>query len=273
MDDAVDRAIDFLWERYSEPLSLAEIASSALLSRFHFARLFRDATGVSPGRFLAAIRIHQAKLLLLNSSLSVTKISAAVGYSSLGSFSTYFTASVGVSPGRFRRLARTGGFGSLGPQPDRRAGSGAVAGAISLPEGHGNARVYVGAFPTPIAQYSPAAGVIVDVPGGRPSCYHLPDVPEGSWFVHAVGVADGVGPDPSAQRGSLIGRRESVRVTADGITSAAVRLRPPRPVDPPVLLALPDLEPLPSHTGIIGCPAIGARPAVTGRHDRMAPIA
>lgn len=266
MDSAIERAIECIWERYSEPLSLTEIAESALLSRFYFARLFRDTIGITPCRFLAAIRIHQAKRLLLNTSMSITDISSAVGYNSLGSFTNYFTASVGVSPGRFRRLSRTGGFELPGPQPDPRTAVGAVAGTISLPEGHGNARVYVGAFRTPIVQHPSAAAVIVDVPSGRPSCYHLPDVPEGTWFVHAVGVADGVGPDPWDGRTTLVGGRDAVTVTADSVTSAAVRLRRGRPADPPVLLALPDLEPPPPLAAVAGCPAITPRPVSAGHH-------
>jgi AraC family transcriptional regulator len=278
MDNAVERAIECIWERYSEPLSLTEIAESARLSRFYFTRLFRDATGITPGRFLAAIRIHQAKLLLLNTSMSIADVTSAVGYNSLGSFSNYFTASVGVSPGRFRRLSRTGRFGLPSPQPNRRTGSGAVAGTISLPEGHGHARVYVGAFPTPIVQYPSAAGVTVDVPAARPCCYHLPDVPEGTWFIRAVGVADGVGPDPSSRRASLLGRHDSVTVTADNITSTAVRLRRPQLADPPILLALPALEPPPAPVVISGCPAITPRPAParhqpTGGYHRIAPSA
>lgn len=259
MDNAIERALECIWERYSQPLSLTEIAESALLSRFYFARLFRDATGITPGRFLAAIRIHQAKRLLLSSSMSITDISFAVGYNSLGSFTNYFTTSVGVSPGRFRRLSRTGGFGLTRPQPNPRTGFGAVAGTISLPEGHGNARVYVGAFPTAIVQHPSAAAVIIDVPSGRPSCYHLPDVPEGTWFVHAVGVADGVGPDPRAHRTWLVGGRDSVPVAVGSVTSAAMRLRPERLADPPVLLALPDLEPPPAMA--TGCPVVTERPA------------
>src|ERR1700733_1339176 len=122
MDDAIERAIECIWERYSEPLSLTQIAESALLSRFYFARLFREATGITPGRFLAAIRIHQAKRLLLSTPMSITDISSAVGYNSLGSFTNYFTASVGVSPGQFRRLSRTGGFGLPLPPEDPRTG-------------------------------------------------------------------------------------------------------------------------------------------------------
>jgi len=263
MDNAVEKAIEYIRERYSEPISLADIAESASLSRFYFARQFRNATGITPGRFLAAIRIHQAKHLLLTTSMRITDIAFAVGYNSLGSFTNYFTTSVGVSPGRYRRLARTGGFEP--PRPSPRPGSGAVAGTVSLPKGHGNARVYVGAFRTPIVQYPAAAAVIVDVPAGRPSCYRLPGVPEGTWFMHAVGVADGVGPDPRAHRTPLVGGREAVTVTAGGVTSAAVRLRRVRPADPPALLALPDLDPLPAAEPVTGCPAITPRPAAARR--------
>jgi AraC-like DNA-binding protein len=278
MDKAVERAIECIWERYSEPLSLTEIAESALLSRFYFSRLFRDATGISPGRFLAAVRIHQAKRLLLSTSMNITDISFTVGYNSLGSFTNYFTASVGVSPGKFRRISRTGRFGLPGPQPNPRAGRGAVAGTISLPEGHGNARVYVGAFPTVIVQHPPATAVIVDVPSGRPCCYNLPDVPEGTWYVRAVGVADGVGPEPRVHRTSLVGGHGSAEVTAGSVTSAAVRLRPGQLTDPPVLLALPDLEPPSCLAAITACPAVTPRPAPpkerrAGGYSRMVPSA
>jgi AraC family transcriptional regulator len=271
MDNAVERAIECIWQRYSEPLSLTEIAFP--LSRSYFARLFRDTTGITPGRFLAAIRIHQAKRLLLNTSTSVTDISFAVGYNSLGSFSNYFTTSVGVSPGRFRRLSRNGGIGLPSPRPNPGTGSGAVAGTISLPEGHGNARVYVGAFGTPIVQHPSVSAVIVDVPTGRPSCYYLPNVPEGTWFVHAVGVADGVGPVPWADRTSLVGRHDLVTVYAESVTSAAVRLRRGRAFDPPILLALPDLEPLPALAAVAGCPAVTPRSApVRSAPVRPAPV-
>ncbi|SMD25715.1 AraC-type DNA-binding protein [Kibdelosporangium aridum] len=259
MDSAVERAIGLMWERYSEPLSLTDIALP--LSRSYFARLFRDTVGVTPGRFLAAVRIFQAKQLLVDSSLSVTDVSFAVGYNSLGSFTNGFTTSVGVSPGRFRRLARSGEFTVDSQRPKPGTGLGAVAGTVSLPEGLGNARVFVGAFPTPVVQYPSFGGVILDVPSGRPTCYHLSDVPEGTWFVHAVAVADGFGPVPWTDRTSLIGRRDAVTVTADSVTSAAMRLRRVRLVDPPVLLALPVLEPPPALAAGGGCPVIGPRSA------------
>jgi len=96
MQAAVERAIKSMWERYDEPLTLAELADAAILSRFYFSRVFRNVTGTSPGRFLTAIRLYKAKNLLLSTSLSVTELSYRVGYNSLGTFTTRFTKSVGV---------------------------------------------------------------------------------------------------------------------------------------------------------------------------------
>ena len=84
MNSAVDRAVNCIWERHGDPLSLADMAQSAMLSRFHFARVFEEQTGVSPGRFLDAVRIYRAKRMLLISTMSVAGVSSAVGYSSLG---------------------------------------------------------------------------------------------------------------------------------------------------------------------------------------------
>src|SRR6202451_1314892 len=78
MNSAVDRAVNCIWERYGDPLSLADMAQSAMLSRFHFVRAFEEQTGVSPGRFLDAVRIYRAKRMLLVSTMSVAGVSSAV---------------------------------------------------------------------------------------------------------------------------------------------------------------------------------------------------
>lgn len=237
MDQAVERAIVRIWESYSEPLSIAELAATALLSRFHFVRVFRNVTGITPARFLAAVRIYQAKRLLQTTSMRITDVSLAVGYNSVGSFTNHFTRSVGVSPGRFRRISWNGGFGM--PRAERKtvAPHGTVTGTISLPAGRVPAadRAYVGAFRTPILQHRPAVAAVVDVPGG----YVLPDVPAGTWFIQAVAGA-GTGP------ALLTGGQIPVTVTAGAVTRAAVRLRPAQLIDPPALLALPDLPTCPA---------------------------
>jgi AraC family transcriptional regulator len=143
MNSAVERTAKFIWEHYSEPLSLADIAKSASLSRFHLSRVFQAATMVSPCRFLSAVRIYQAKQMLLTGPASITDISFAVGYQSLGSFTNYFTSSVGVSPRRFRRMARNRGFGFPCPATGAPSAQGAVRGTVSLPRGYAGGRVYL----------------------------------------------------------------------------------------------------------------------------------
>jgi AraC-like DNA-binding protein len=243
MNSAVERAINCIWERYGEPLSLADIAQSAILSRFHFSRLFKDATGVPPGRFLSAVRIYQAKRMLATTSVNVTDISFAVGFNSLGSFTNHFTDSVGISPSRFRRLSRSGGFELDDQPPDRRPSGGTVAGVVALPDGYAYARVYLGAFSTPIVQRRPVSAVLADVRDHAGACaFRLVNVPDGDWFVHAVAVADTADPEPWTRRTLLVGQAR-VTVLAGVADRAEISLRPRRPTDLPILLALPDLEP------------------------------
>jgi AraC family transcriptional regulator len=243
MNSAVERAIASIWERYNEPLSLAEIAKSAILSRFHFSRVFREATGVSPGRFLTAVRIYQAKRMLVTTSLSVTDISLDVGYNSLGSFTNRFTESVGISPARFRRMSKNGTY----ELPDLAPGStpflGMVDGCVGLPRAYAGARVYLGAFKNPIVQGLPAAATIVRATSpGQLVPYRLAGVPAGEWFVQAVAVADTADPEPWTRRSLLVATQGCVSVRPDCVAQADVYLRPRRPTDLPILLALPDLE-------------------------------
>jgi AraC-like DNA-binding protein len=237
MNSAVDRAVSCIWERYGDPLSLADMARSAMLSRFHFARVFEKQTGVSPGRFLAAVRIYQAKRLLLLSSMSVADVSSAVGYGSLGSFTSHFTDSVGISPDRFRHASHHDHVSARSMLPDSPVPEGAAMGTVRLPEGYVAARVYVGIFDTQILQRRPQSATLLDVTSQRTHPYWLPRVPDGRWFLHAVAVADTDEPEPWTRRHLLVGGGDQVKSTLGAMT-----LRPRSLADVPALLALPDLE-------------------------------
>jgi AraC family transcriptional regulator len=243
MNNAVECAIARMWEGYSEPLSLADIAKSAILSRFHFSRVFRAATGVSPGRFLSAVRIYEAKRMLVSTSLSVTDISLAVGYNSLGSFTNRFTASVGVPPTRFRRMRDSGAPEAAGPGVVSSPPYGTVAGLLDLPPRYSAARVYVGAFRTPIVECLPLSSAIIEAEPDRAAGYRLPGVPSGEWFIRAIAVADTADPEPWTTRSLLVGGHGSVKVTAGAVTETNITMHPKRPTDPPILLAVPGLEP------------------------------
>lgn len=105
---AIERSIKAMWNHHADPLSLGQLAETAFYSKFHYSRMFNEATGTSPGRFLAAIRLFMAKRHLLETAASVSDITYRVGYNSLGTFTSRFTRSVGIAPTRYRFLARCG---------------------------------------------------------------------------------------------------------------------------------------------------------------------
>ncbi|MER7494395.1 helix-turn-helix transcriptional regulator [Streptomyces pharetrae] len=101
--DAMDRD-------WADPgLDLAAVAGRAGYSRFHFVRAFKAAYGETPGRYLTHRRIERAEELLRAADLSVTEICHLVGFSSLGTFSTRFKSSTGLTPSEYRaRYVRAG---------------------------------------------------------------------------------------------------------------------------------------------------------------------
>ena len=95
------RARDFVDREYASGIDVAAMARSASMSTAHFSRRFRIAYGETPYSYLMTRRVERAKSLLRQGA-SVTEACMAVGCSSLGSFSTRFTALVGVTPSRYR---------------------------------------------------------------------------------------------------------------------------------------------------------------------------
>jgi AraC-like DNA-binding protein len=237
MQSAVERAIETIWDRYNEPLSLSEMADAAILSRFHFSRVFRSLTGTSPCRFLAAVRLAKAKDILLQSSMNVTDIAYEVGYNSLGTFTSRFTKSVGVSPARYRQLSKAG---MPAPLPTVHPGAhGVVRGLVALPDTAQPLRIYIGAFDSPIAQGMPVACDVLDAPGP----FRLNDVPDGPWFIRAaaVGLRD-VDPRPWARKPLFVGAVEPVHIRRERSVDIDLELHPVGLLDLPVLVALPELD-------------------------------
>src|SRR5215218_1141666 len=92
------RAKDLADGRYFEPLGVADLAAAAGLSRAHFSREFRRAFGVSPHAYLLTRRLERAAALLRVTDHRVAEICLSVGLTSVGSFTTSFTRTYGVSP-------------------------------------------------------------------------------------------------------------------------------------------------------------------------------
>jgi AraC-like DNA-binding protein len=96
------RAKDLADARYAEPLDVDDMAAAAGLSRAHFSREFRRAFGVSPHAYLLTRRLERAAALLRVTDHSVAEICMSVGLTSVGSFTTSFTRTYGVSPTAYR---------------------------------------------------------------------------------------------------------------------------------------------------------------------------
>jgi AraC-like DNA-binding protein len=95
-------AKDLADARYFESLGVDDLARAAGLSRAHFSREFRRAFGESPHAYLLTRRLERAAALLRNTDRSVADICFSVGLKSVGSFTTSFTRSYGVSPTAYR---------------------------------------------------------------------------------------------------------------------------------------------------------------------------
>ena len=100
---AVRRVRDHIDRNFAGPLTLRDLAALSGMSRFHLVREFRAAYGETPIRYLSRRRIERAQDLLRYANLTVTEVCMAVGYSSLGSFSSRFSELVGESPAAYQR--------------------------------------------------------------------------------------------------------------------------------------------------------------------------
>ena len=245
---AVGRSVRRMRGNISEEHSLPKLARSALLSPFHFHRVFRQLTAATPARFLAALRMAEAKRLLVYTSMSVTDICMQVGYSSLGTFTTQFTRLVGVPPRRFRQL--------IAPFADQRFADILTQIQPALPEpavvqvtgvvtgGPGDgAPAVMGLFQSGIPQERPAACAIVRAP----SIASFGNLPDGEYhalamsFAPTATVVDAlVCEDPDL---CFVGASTTLVRIEDGQSVTAgpfrIQLRPRRPIDPPLVLALP----------------------------------
>lgn len=96
------RARDLADARYTEPLTVDDLASAASMSRAHFSREFRRAFGETPYAYLLTRRLERAATLLRGTDYTVADICMQVGLSSVGSFTSSFARVYGVTPTEYR---------------------------------------------------------------------------------------------------------------------------------------------------------------------------
>ncbi|MFC4776219.1 AraC family transcriptional regulator [Paenibacillus sp. GCM10023252] len=101
-DYYMNKVVEFIEINYSRSLAIAEIAEVVGLDRKYLARIFKEASGVSPQQYLIQFRVRKACQLLQETSLTISQIAYSVGYSNPLLFSKMFKQTQGLSPLAYR---------------------------------------------------------------------------------------------------------------------------------------------------------------------------
>jgi AraC family transcriptional regulator len=104
---AVRRAIEFIQANLAGSIHLEDIATAASLSAFHFSRIFKRTTGMTPLRYVTRMRVELVKKLLRESQMSVATIADATGFSDQSHMSKIFKRLTGTTPRTFRISTHT----------------------------------------------------------------------------------------------------------------------------------------------------------------------
>ena len=99
---AVEAAL-WLEDNLAEPVGLEDAAREVELSPFHFLRIFRSVTGVTPHQYLVRLRLRRAAKLLAEGAMPVTEVALEAGFGDLSNFVRTFGRAAGVSPARFSK--------------------------------------------------------------------------------------------------------------------------------------------------------------------------
>lgn len=99
----VKRITDWITAHLDEDFNLEQLARQAGLSKFHFHRLFKQATGLSPAQFQRNARMEEAKRRLRETTDSVIEVALDLGFSSPSHFAQTFRRETGSTPSAYRR--------------------------------------------------------------------------------------------------------------------------------------------------------------------------
>ena len=92
------QATDYINDHLEQELSLSNLAAVVQMSPFHFARLFKQSTGLAPHQFVIRCRVERAKELLLQGKLGIADIAVEVGFANQSHLTRHFKRIVGVTP-------------------------------------------------------------------------------------------------------------------------------------------------------------------------------
>jgi AraC family transcriptional regulator len=102
---ALRSVTDYVEENLAEGLTLEEISAVAHMSPFHFSRLFKASTGLSPHRYVVGRRVERARELLAKTALPLHEVACLAGFTDQSHLAKHFRRHLGVTPSRFRTIS------------------------------------------------------------------------------------------------------------------------------------------------------------------------
>ena len=99
---ALKEVIDYIGDNLQKDLTLAEMAGVAHMSPYHFSRLFKASTGLTPHQYVIEHRVQRAEELLGSSTLPIAEIALLCGFANQGHLNRHFKRLLGVTPKALR---------------------------------------------------------------------------------------------------------------------------------------------------------------------------
>ncbi|KQL50926.1 AraC family transcriptional regulator [Heyndrickxia shackletonii] len=242
---AVKISIDYMKKNIDTEITSEELAYLVGYSTYHYSRIFKEITGVSPRHYLSALRMEAGKEMLISSkSPSILKILLLIGFRSLGTFSSKFKQFVGLSPKQFQ-LSTNDLHDFVNDYKDKESPL-LLASAPPILSCHLEVPatfkgiIFVGLFPRAIPDQKPIIGTAFTQ--NQTSCV-FSDIPLGTYYVLAAALKWSVNPkDYFLLNRALRGKYDKpIEITKFTDTEITISLREPLPTDPPILVNLPQL--------------------------------
>lgn len=99
----IERAMEYIHDHLAEPILLSELAQQAHMSECYFSTVFKKLNGISPWAYITIKRIEKACVLLKQSNMSITEVSADCGYNNTANFNRAFRQIMKMSPSDYRK--------------------------------------------------------------------------------------------------------------------------------------------------------------------------
>lgn len=251
MNEIIVDILTYIKNHLSDELTIEEVADHFGYSKYHFSREFKRLTGFSAADYLSSIKIERAQQELLKQNFSVTDSSFNAGFSSLGTFSTTFAKKTGLSPREYKKQVEslygiTKEYEKNSPcslhnysEENDEGKNNQLSFTVHYPENYQSSITFAGLFHTPIPNHKPIVGTAL-TQTNRHTFTHIPD---GYYYLLVCSIEKTLNPlRYFVLNECLRGKVEDVLHFPSSVHAHVdVRLRPPLPEDPPILINLPKL--------------------------------